>query len=244
MPVLHQIIAVEKSTKSRTLAAITETHKANQHAALFEGFVKTYAPLSDQGENYPQEQQIVQRIASESLKLAAKQLSDLFNITATKDYANCTAFADLIVDGRVLITKAPVTFLLFLEKQLIDIRTIVVNTPTLDPSQEWVKDENSYKFKTAPIRVHKTKKMQKPIILAPATDKHPAQTQMITEDEIVGHYNTIRWSGALPTPRKDILLERVEKLIKGVKFARETANSVDAPEKNISDAIFGFLLAD
>lgn len=244
MPVLHQIIAVEKSTKSRTLSAITEIHKANQHAALFEGFVKTYSPLDDKGETYPQEQQIVQRIASESLKQAAKQLSDLFNITATKDWANCRAVADLVVEGRVLVKDAPVTFLLFLEKQLIDIRTMITATPTLDPAQEWTKDVNSYRWKTEPIRTHRTKKVQKPITLAAATDKHPAQTQMITEDEVVGHWNNVRYSGALPIPRKDVLLERVEKLIKAVKFARESANSVDAPEQNVADSIFGYLLAD
>jgi hypothetical protein len=34
----------------------------------------------------------------------------------------------------------------------------------------------------------------------PATGEHPAQTQLITEDEIVGFSKTIKQSGAIPKP--------------------------------------------
>lgn len=41
----------------------------------------------------------------------------MFDVVATQDFANCQAKADVMVEGRVLIKDAPVTHLLFLEKQ-------------------------------------------------------------------------------------------------------------------------------
>lgn len=244
MTILHQIIAVEKGTKTRTYAAVTEIHKANQHANLFEGVAKTYQPNEEGGEVFPPESVIVQKVGQHQLDDVARHLTELFDITATKDFANTTAKADVVLDnGTVIVKDAPVSFLLFLEKQLNDVRTLIDKMPTLDPAVQWTKDPNSYTFISEPIKTHRTKKVQKPLILAPATDKHPAQTQLITEDVVVGYWTAVKRSGALPIPRKAELLARVEKLAKAVKFAREKANGAEAPEQNVGAAIFSYILA-
>lgn len=49
----------------------------------------------------------------------------LFDVTATKDWANCEARADVTVDGWVLVSAVPVSCLLFLEKRLTDIYAFV-----------------------------------------------------------------------------------------------------------------------
>jgi hypothetical protein len=165
------------------------------------------------------------------------------DITATKDYANCHASADVVLDGQVLIQNAPATYLLFLEKQLSDLHTFVDKMPTLDETDDWTRDENSTLFKTAAIPTQRTKKVQKPLVLYPATAEHPAQTQMITEDVVVGYWDTIKQSGALPVPRKQVLLERIEKLSQAVKFAREQANSVEAEPQKVGGTIFTYLLS-
>jgi hypothetical protein len=243
MSKLNQIIAIEKGVKSRLYSTVTELNKASQKPDLFNGFVKTYRKKDEDGEDYPQERKKVQINAEESLDQVSKALTELFDISATRDWANCHATADVVVNGEKLIENAPTTYLLFLEKQINDIRTFVENLPVLDESEDWLKDENSGLYKTIPTPTHKTKKIQRPIVLSEATKEHPAQTQLITEDVTVGYWDTVKHSGALPQPRKKQILERIEDLSKAVKFAREQANHAEAADQKIGAKIFKFLLA-
>lgn len=243
MPKLNQIIAIEKGVKSRVYGEVSELHKSSQKPELFNGFVKTYRKRDEEGEDYPPERKKVQINATDALGRIGELLTELIDVTATKDWANCQAVANVEVDGRVLIKDAPAPHLLFLEKQLTDLHTFIVKLPVLDEADDWLKDENSGLYKTAAIPTHRTKKVQKPIVLYEATKEHPAQTQLITEDVTVGYWDTIKHSGALPAPRKQQLLERVEKLAKAVKFAREQANGVASPPQQIGGALFDYLLA-
>ena len=238
---LNQIVAIEKGVKSRVYGEITELHKAAQKPALFNGFVKTYRRKDEDGEDYPQEQQKVQMQGEDTLARVALLLSEMFDITAAKDYGNCKAVADVEVDGKVLISAAPVPFLLFLEKQIADIRTFVEKLPTLDEADDWLKDDGTGLYKTRAIATHRTKKVQKPIVLYNATPEHPAQTQLITEDIVAGYWDTVKHSGAIPVPRKKALLDRIEKLSKAVKGAREAANMADAEQIGIGKPIFDYL---
>jgi hypothetical protein len=243
MPKLNQVIAIEKGVKSRVYGEVTEMHKASQKPDLFNGFAKTYRKKDEDGEDYPPERKKVQLVVDHLLSKVAELLTELMDVTATKDWGNCYAFADVEIDGKVLIKNAPVPFLLFLEKQVTDLHTFVDKLPTLDETDDWMKDENSGLYKTAAIPTHRTKKVQKPIVLYEATKEHPAQTQMITEDVTVGYWDTVKHSGALPIPRKQILLERIEKLSKAVKFAREKANAAEAEDQKIGKPIFDYLLS-
>jgi hypothetical protein len=239
---LNQIIAIEKGIKSRVNGTITEAYHAAQKPSLFEGLSKTYAKKNEDGEDYPPESSRVQKNANELVRSTANSLSELFDATATKDFANCSARADVEVDGKVLLKDAPATYLLFLEKQLTDFRTFLGSLPVLDPSFQWDFDENASLYKTPSITTARPKKVHKAIVLYPATEKHPAQTQLIQEDVIVGHWKQVRMSGAIQPQQKAKLLKRVEKLQKAVKFAREEANSSDAPQVDVGEAVFGWIL--
>lgn len=243
MPKLNQIIAIEKGVKSRVYGEITEMHKSSQKPELFNGFVKIYRKKDEDGEDYPPERKKVQLDAENMLAQVSVLLAELFDVTATKDWGNCHAFADVEVDGQVLVQNAPVPYLLFLEKQINDIHAFVDKLPVLDEADDWTRDENTGLFKTAPIPTHRTRKVQKPIVLYEATKEHPAQTQIISEDIVVGYWDTVKHSGALRSPRKQQLLERVEKLSKAVKFAREKANAEEAENQKIGKTIFDYLLS-
>lgn len=245
MAKLNQIIAVEKGIKSRVYGEITDLHKAAQKPDLFNGFAKNYTAKDDEDEGLPPERKRVQYRVGEVLRQVERLSTELFDVTARKDWTNCDAKADVTVDGKVLVKQAPVSYLLFLEKQLTDMRTFVGELPVLDEGEAWEKDPNSGLFKTDPIQTHRTKKVQKAIVLYPATPEHPAQTQLISEDIIAGFWNQIKHSGAMPKPEKDALADRVEKLLQAVKQAREEANTADetvAP--SVGDAVFTYLLAD
>lgn len=241
---LNQILAIEKGVKSRTYGEITRLHKLTQKSELFTGFTKIYRKLFEEGEDYPPDNKRVQLIAEEVLVETARLWTEMFDVTYSKDISNMVAFADVEIEGKILIAHAPVTFLLFLEKQISDIRKSIEALPTLDGADEWIKDDATGMFKTPVFSTHRTKKTQKPIVLYDATDKHPAQTQLLTEDVLAGYWDTVKYSGALPAPRKKLLLERIDILGNAVKVARENANSIEAIHSTkVVSAIFEYLLA-
>jgi len=239
---LNQIIAIEKGIKARVYGELTELHKAIQKPDLFNGFAKTYLKKEDDGEDLPQERKRAQFVVSDLLRRVQVSGTELMDVTARKDWTNCAATADVIVDDEPILEDVPVSFLLFLEKQLTDMRTFVDNLPVLDEAESWSRDEHSGLFKTEPTQTHRTRKVQKPIVLYPATPEHPAQTQLITEDVIAGFWSQVKQSGAMPKPDKQALATRVEKLLQAVKQAREAANSMDEVETpRVGDVFYGYI---
>lgn len=243
MAKLNQIIAIEKGTKSRTYADISELHKLLQKPPLFDGFIKDYEPINAEGKQLPAERKRVQHDVKTVLTTVENLSCEYFRVAARKDWTNCIAKADVVVDGNVLIAGVPVTYLLFLEKQLNDIRTLASVLPTLDESEDWNFDENSGQYKSKEVKTHRTEKLQRPIVLYDATPEHPAQTQLITEDILAGYWRLIKFSGAMPKPKKERLIANVDKLLIATKEAREAANGndeVDVPE--VGETVFDFLL--
>jgi hypothetical protein len=241
MPKLNQIIAVEKGVKARSLRELTEAHHTVQKQPLLSGISRTYQPRDEEGERLPPESTRVQVKAEQVLRDAAATLTRLFDVTATKDWTNCVARADVTVDGRTLLREVPVTYLLFLEKQLVDLHTFVRKLPVLDAAESWTFDPSTDCYKTEPVRTVKTKKTPFNHVKAEATDKHPAQVEVFYEDVPVGYWTTVKFSGALPARRINELLERVERLQEAVKFAREEANGMEADERGVGEVVFGYL---
>lgn len=240
---LNQCIAIEKGAKNRVYSAITELHKNAQKPELYYGFSKTYEPKEEGSEQFPPETKKVMLRADDVLSETKTLFAEFLDITATKDFANVEAKADVTVGGNVLIKDAPVPYLLFLEKQLTDLRTFVDKMPVLDETDDWRRDEASGLFKTDPIKTHRTAKVSEPIVLYDATKEHPAQTQLITKDVIVGYWNQVKQSGAITRGEKRKLLERVESVLSAVKSAREEANSVEAPQKQAGSDLLAYIFA-
>ena len=148
----------------------------------------------------------------------------------------------MVVDGQPLIKDAPATYLLFLEKQLSDLRAFVGKMVELDAGEDWGEDPSTGLYKTEATKTQRTKKVQRPIVLYDATEHHPAQTQLITDDVVVGYWNTVKYSGAIPKLKKVELLERIDKLTRAVKFAREEANSSETEQRRVGEAVLSYLL--
>lgn len=240
---LNQIIAIEKGVKSSSFQELTEAHHLLQKPSLLSGISRTYQPKDEEGEQFPPEFTRVQASAENVIKDTAKILTKLFDVTAAKDWANCQARADVVVDGRTLAADVPATYLLFLEKQLVDMHTFIKKLPTLDPSETWNYDPSADCYVTEAVQTAKTKKVPRNHVKAEATDKHPAQVETYMEDVIVGYWKTVKFSGALPASRVKDLLDRVDKLQQAVKFAREEANSIEAPDRRVGEALFSYLFS-
>lgn len=243
MPKLSQIVATEKPTKQRVEKFLTEVNKVVQKGDLFNGFQRVYQPLRDDGERFPPENKHVQQNVATLIPQIVANMADLWNVSATRDVANCSAKADVVVDGQVLMKDAPATFLLFLEKQLNDLHTLVGNFPVLDPAEAWTFDDNASMYKSGTRETAKTRKVPMVITLAPPTKEHPAQTQLLMDDATIGYWHTVGVSGAIPLPKKTRLLEKIEKLQKAVKYAREEANTSPAKEINVAEMILSWVTA-
>jgi len=244
MPKLNQIIAIEKGTKSQSLRDLTDAHQMLQKPALLSGIARTYQPVDDDGDQLPPESTRVQIKTNEVIERTVNILTSLFDVTATKDWANGDAVADIVVDGQTLAEKVPVTYLLFLEKQLADLHTFVKKLPVLDAAENWQFDESQDAWATEPIQTTKTKKIPRNHVKAEATDKHPAQVEVYHEDVIVGYWRTVKYSGAMPATRVALLVERVRTLQEAVKFAREEANSIEVENQKIGESLFDYIFAE
>ena len=240
---LNQIIAVEKGVKSRSFQELTDAHQALQKPALLAGIARTYRPKDEEGEQLPAESTKVQVKAEEIVRQTTAILTRLFDVTATKDWTNCVAKADVVIDGEPLLRDVPVAYLLFLEKQLVDLHTFVRKLPVLDAAETWAYDASADCWATDATQTTRTKKIPRNHVKAEATEKHPAQVEVYYEDVVVGYWKTVKFSGALPAKRVNELLERVEKLQQAVKFAREEANGTEAVERETGEKVFRFLFA-
>lgn len=240
---LAQLIAIEGGTRTRVDALFTSAYHTLQKAAPLSGIARNYVPSDDDGERLPSESTLVQVRADEVTASVAEGLTRLFDVTITKDAANCIARADIVIDGAVLIADVPLTFLLTLEKKLVDLRTYLSKLPVLDIAERWEYDRSADAWATPIVETTRTKKIPRNHVKAPATDKHPAQVEIYTEDVIVGRWATTKFSGAIQTSRRNELVVRVEKLIDAVRFAREAANTTPVTDIHVGETIFGFLLA-
>lgn len=241
MAKLNQIIAVEKGVKAQSLRDLTDAHQILQKPTLLNGIARTYRPKDEEGEQFPPESTKVQVKAEEVVRKTGEILSKLFDVVATKDWANTQAKADVIVDGQVLLTQVPAPYLLFLEKQLVDLYTFVRKLPVLDASETWVFDPSSDSWATEPVQTTKTKKIPRNHVKAEATEHHPAQVEVYYEDVVVGQWRTVKFSGSMPATRVNELLERVEKLQQAVKFAREEANNLEVQDQKMGAKVFQYL---
>lgn len=246
MTKLNQVVAVEKALKEKVNKQTAPLFHTTKNPVHFAALTKTYEPVDVLGEQLPDDSTRVQNTVPEILAAFADPVTKLLDTQLTKETANTEAFADVVVNDVVLIDRAPVSFLLQFEKHLSqEVRGLILALPTLDPAQDWAPSDSERVgiFETAVVKRHRTKKVEKPIVLYDATDKHPAQTAMITTDELVGYWHEKRFSGAVSAQRKQSLLDRVDTLIAAVKYARESANNLDLTNKTIGAEIFGYLFA-
>ena len=241
MPQLNQVLAIVKGRKTVLNTEISALHHATQKPTLVNGHHKTFIPKEEEGETYPDDMQHVQHRAKEVLEQVCERLATVLDVTATRDWANCQARADVLLDGEVFLEQVPVTYLIFLEKELHDQHTFVSKMVELDPAEQWTLDPNSGLFRSEPVKTHKTKKLQKAIVKYDATPEHPAQTELITQDVVIGHWTTTKFSGAIPRPDKKAILDRISKLEDAVKFARVHANAMEAPEQKVGRKVLDFL---
>jgi hypothetical protein len=97
-------------------------------------------------------------------------------------------------------------------------------------------------WKTESEHTTKTEKIMVPVVLAPATDKHPAQVKESTKDSVVGTFSTVKRSGAVTAVAKSEAIKNVDELLVAIKKARMRANETTVVNDKFASALVEVLL--
>lgn len=230
-PTLHELLAIEgqlegQAQKCRTQLAATFTGKRH----LFEEKSKVFTPLAENAQRETSVESTLQSTVPEELDWITPFITKALDAGLQIAEANTVARADIVLeDGQVLATNVPATALLELEKRVNEVKTLIEAVPTLDPAkgfEPYASHAKKHVFKAREVRKPRTQKMKEVLTLAPATDKHPAQVQLLDVDKVVGHVDEQEWSGLITPAAKADLITRVETLVRAVKAARSRANNV------------------
>lgn len=240
---LNQVIATVTGKKPRLGAILTDIYQKFQKPTLFSGFDRQYKPVNDDDkEILPAEKSMPVENAEILLDRMSSTLEELINSVTTQDLGNMSACGDIIVNGHTICEKVPVTSLLYLEKQLVDLHTSLNAIPTLPVDHDWADIGNNL-YKSEATQTHRTRKVQAPMVLYPATDKHPAQTQLITKDELAGYWNKIDFSTAISPHMKAELVHNCQLVLDAVREARELANTIEVKMSTIGSSLTSFILS-
>lgn len=203
--------------------------------------IVTFLPVEEGVEPVTEEQLELQTSIRQELSWISGHINKALDTAFQVAVGNTVARADVVLeDGEgnttTLLKDIPATSLLELEKRVKEIHDLVAAIPTLDPTRGFREDpQRTNNIRGTVYRARdevkpRTKKIQKPMTLAQATDKHPAQVQLISEDVLTGRVQTQEWSGLITPAEKGDMLDRVETLARAVKRARSRANDTEVDQ--------------
>lgn len=241
MAKLNQLIACLPKVKNTHREKITEAHNKLKQTKLISGISRKYQPKNEDGDQYPDEKQLVQYSVPQAIKDFTEAETELLDVIYSQDATNAQATANLVIDGKTILEKVPVTYLLFLEKQAEYLLTFAKELPTLDLAQEWELDDAADHYRSNPSSTFKTKKVKQNHVLAIATDKHPAQVQVYDEDVVVGTWTKVDFSGAIPAKERNEIEARARKFLAAVKVAREEANLAEVKTESVGKKLLNFV---
>ncbi len=247
MTKLHELLAVDGNLdgqSTKTQQELKKTFEGKRH--LFEEKLVTFTAKEEGAKAITEAQSDIQTTVAQEVAWIVPIIAKSIDASHHIDLANTLARADVITeDGTTVLTGVPATSLLQLEKRLKAIHELAVSIPTLDPAKGFQQDDQRPKghFKAREISKSRTKKIQRPLEMSPATDKHPAQVQLITEDVAVGTILEQEWSSMITPAVKADIIDRCDILIRAVKKARAKANEqeVDVTSAKIGKKLLEFV---
>lgn len=241
MTKLNQVIALEKGVKANAESVLTQAYHTAQKPDLFAGLVRTYQPLEEGGYVLPSESKRVTANAPILVNSVQTALERLFDLTLTKDATNAAARADIKVGDVVLAADVPVTTLLWLEKQLVNLKTFITKLPTTDVADEWTWDRDQQVYRSAVVKTLRSRKVEDFVVVVQPTDKHPAHVEKVVKDVPEGEWSTMKLSGAISPAQRDKWLTQVNAVAEAVKTAREQANLAEVTDRAMGTAILNYV---
>jgi hypothetical protein len=249
MAELHELLAVEKDLATKAKQSIQSAIKGFAHEQIFVGREKVYRAYEDDALPEEPETALMAFTVSGQLDLVLNDIGRWVDAVVAKDISNTMADASIEIDGEEDILNLgplPATALLDLESRLTLVLGVFKDIPTLDPKEEWARDEDLKMgdYRSSPRVTYRTQKRMITHVEYDATPEHPAQVQTFTQDERVGEYITTLTSGMWPLAKKRAAIVRIETLIAAVKQARQRANRHRVDSARVWDRIQAYILGE
>jgi len=248
---LHELVAIRDSQKDQV--AKIRADLANTFTKRFLHFTKKISKFvsnKEDGAETVEHQSELQTTVATELKWITRLWAPYLDTELRIALANQQASASVILEGadgtdKPIFASLPVVTLMELEKRLNEIFELASAIPTLDPVKGFTPapTEGQGVFAARVITKTRTEKIQEALVLYPATDKHPAQTQLISKDVPIGTVTEHEWSGMITVTHKGQILERIENLRVAVKKARSRACEITAPDAEIGKTLFDYVFA-
>lgn len=242
---LHELLAVESDRKKSSDRLVLESIKTFKKDNLFSGSVKRTEMFDEEDAEISDEVLKLETTVNENLEYSLDALVRYWDTVAQKDATNMTAIADVVIDGKTLISGVPATTLLGMEKKLNELRNLYNAIPTLPPGIDWVIDETQEKtgvYKNANnLETLKTMKDTDFRTIARATVEHPAQVAQVSITRNIGRFITTKWSGMVTPHDKARRITNIERLLSAIKKARQRANSVPTVDIKIGQEMIDFI---
>lgn len=245
---LHELLAVETNLENQANKTRTEllgTFEKKRH--LFEEKKIVFTPNIEGATSTVEAQSDIQSTVKKELDWLQGFLTKSLDASYQVAEANKKAIADIVLEDdteTVLAKDVPATSLLELEKRLTELQSLITAIPTLDPAKGFSPDaprgEGFYKARE--VRKTRTQKQKKVFVKYEATKEHPAQTELLDQDIIVGTIQEQEWSSLITPAEKADLINRVEMVSRAVRRARARANEVEVDKsKKIGNKLLNFI---
>lgn len=251
MTKLHELLAAEKTPTAAWNTLREETLKKFKNPVnYFRGHSKSLSmidetPANQAEEAKSKEERPVASTVYDTLEYALKIFAKAEDVQYRKNATNRVATGTVMWKGAPLLAELPVDELLGLEARLGKIKELIEAIPTLDGSKPWVRatsmGEHVWQL-PEPEKTTKTEKIVTPIVMAAATDKHPAQVQAVSKDVVVGTFANMMRSGEATTVQKADAIMRIDELMVEIKQARMRANETVAVDGSVADKIINLIL--
>lgn len=246
MTLIHELLAAENERQNHARNMAKTVIQYFQQGRAFVGQRISNAPL-DAPDEEDAEQIVLQPDTYTPLKMRVQdalnavweEYDHYLDLLYRKEHANTVARATVRVGDKTLLEDVPVGALLMLEGRLADLRKLYAEIVVLDPAKDW-RESDVQQFESQEVK-RITMKVQRPLVMYPATDAHPAQTQLITEDKQVGLKTTTFYSGAVRQSQKDEWIHRIDQLLAAVKEARSRANTQEVGKQEVAEQLFDFI---
>lgn len=247
MSKLHELLAVQGSLAgqaSKVRGDLASTFEKKPH--LFKAHKKCFTPIEEGALSTVEEQLDIQSTVAQEIEWVSKSLAKAVDVAFQVDLANTTAKASIETEtGEKLADDIPATTLLQLEKRIAEWKDLIAVIPTLDPAKGFQldRDHGAGHYKARDVTKRRTIKTKKLYVKYAATDKHPAQTELVDEDVLTGMILEQEWSGLITPALKAELLDRVETLLRAVSKARSKANDqvVDSEKHKLGKDLLDFV---
>jgi len=243
---LSKIITIEQAVRPDAEAYWRTARALLSREALLTGHEITHE-AADGYLQQPANTERVQVNVTEILAELQRKLTRYLDVTLTKDSGNTGtdgARADVVVDDQVVLSNVPATFLLFLDKRLVELQADLRKIPVQSAAEDWAPSSETGLWRTAAVAVPTTTKEKAFKVVVDPTDKFPADVREVSRDVVTGTRTTVKLTSA-PEPKwLRAVLARVAALREAVQMAIHEANRTEVTDQKAGAAIFSFIFAD